>query len=309
MQSPLVETNSLSPDEIPEEDTENEDEGVFTSNEARDMMAILDRVEASVGALRTHLVEQDSLPASKRKRIPKWITKNLLLLTLVWQVACVVALTVVELVDHVPDKKLVKDKTYIVGVVVLAIFQGLNLLLVVFTSVKLAKQIIHHTASSLFLMQSYVSTLLLFAGFYTLIFRLDKKSFTGVTETSSTDDEEKSVLIIELFLLMIYFSASNATLCGSSEVHPDIWYSLIFVILQMVLSFAYFASILSEATSHHRRPQERSARRRRTRGNSMRVRGSLGGSFISSMSAAPLTSRQDNAYGSTTGTPRHVSIQ
>eukprot|EP00118_Oscarella_pearsei_P013756 m.113446 g.113446 ORF g.113446 m.113446 type:complete len:211 (+) comp37458_c1_seq35:47-679(+) len=173
MQSPLVETNSLSPDEIPEEDTENEDEGVFTSNEARDMMAILDRVEASVGALRTHLVEQDSLPASKRKRIPKWITKNLLLLTLVWQVACVVALTVVELVDHVPDKKLVKDKTYIVGVVVLAIFQGLNLLLVVFTSVKLAKQIIHHTASSLFLMQSYVSTLLLFAGFYTLIFRLD----------------------------------------------------------------------------------------------------------------------------------------
>ena len=70
-------------------DDDDDDDGepnVFTANEARDMMTILDRVEASVGALRTHIVEQDSQPTRKRPRLPTWITNNLLILTLVWQV-------------------------------------------------------------------------------------------------------------------------------------------------------------------------------------------------------------------------------
>ncbi|XP_065842735.1 uncharacterized protein [Oscarella lobularis] len=280
------------------DDDDDDDDGepnVFTANEARDMMTILDRVEASVGALRTHIVEQDSQPTRKRPRLPTWITNNLLILTLVWQVACVVALTVIELADHVPDKKLVKDRTYIVGVVILAIFQGLNLLLVIFSSVKLAKQIMHHTASSRFLIQSYMSTLLLFAGLYTLIFRLNNEAITGIPNTSK---EEKSILIIELFLWMIYYSASNATLCGSANVHPVIWYSIIFSIIQMVLSFAYFASILSEATSHHRRPDHQ----RRPRGNSTRSRGSsfVSNSHVESLSLA--RKKRKKAYGSTSFT-------
>ena len=55
-------------------------------------------------------------------------------------------------------------------------FVGCLLIRILGFIVKLAKQIMHHTASSRFLIQSYMSTLLLFAGLYTLIFRLNVRA-------------------------------------------------------------------------------------------------------------------------------------
>ena len=40
-------------------------------------------------------------------------------------------------------------------------------------TVKLAKQIVHHSASFWFLIQCYLSTLVLYAGLYTLVYRFD----------------------------------------------------------------------------------------------------------------------------------------
>ena len=46
-----------------------------------------------------------------------------------------------------------------------------------FYAVKLGKQVLHHTASGTFLAQCYLSTVLLFAGIYTLEFRFDVSLF------------------------------------------------------------------------------------------------------------------------------------
>ena len=46
-----------------------------------------------------------------------------------------------------------------------------------FYAVKLGKQVLHHTASGTFLAQCYLSTVLLFAGIYTLEFRFDVSVF------------------------------------------------------------------------------------------------------------------------------------
>ena len=40
-------------------------------------------------------------------------------------------------------------------------------------AVKLAKQIVHHSASFWFLIQCYLSTVVLYAGLYTLVYRFD----------------------------------------------------------------------------------------------------------------------------------------
>jgi Kef-type K+ transport system membrane component KefB len=139
------------------------------------------------------------------------VTSNLLVITLIWQSACILGLTIVELTIRGSDKKLRKDRTYYVSLVVLVVFQGVNLFLVIITSVKLTKQMLHHTASSSFLFQSYASTLVLFAGLYTVLYRITDTSFEHVTRIG----DEKSVLIVDLFLRMMYYSTSNATLCGT----------------------------------------------------------------------------------------------
>ncbi|KAF6019062.1 hypothetical protein EB796_022617 [Bugula neritina] len=70
----------------------------------------------------------------------------------------------------------------------------------------------------------------------------DKKGWTLHTFNAEKDNEV--IAVSYLFLKMLYNSISSSTLCGSSPVHPDIWYNFILVALQMLLSFLYFTSIL-----------------------------------------------------------------
>jgi hypothetical protein len=121
---------------------------------------------------------------------------------------------------------------------VLCLIELAHLIVVVLVSFKLAKQVLHRTASGIFLAQCYLSTLLLFAGIYTLLFRFSPTGWDQVHLTSS----DHPVLV---YLMMLYFSISTATLCGTSKVEPAFWGAYIAVAIQMLLSFVYFASILS----------------------------------------------------------------
>ncbi|XP_062505347.1 uncharacterized protein LOC134182042 [Corticium candelabrum] len=234
-----------------------------------EVLTLLGQIYIAVQSLESHVRPRPQTSYRQKPRIPSWMTKNLLLLSLVWQSACVFGLTIVELTNDVPDRQLRRDRTYYISLVVLVIFQTINLLVVILTSVKLTKQVMHHTASASFLFQSYASTLLLFAGMYTLLYRIETTCFTHVIDLEG----EKSLLIVELFLKMLYLSSSTGTLCGACKISPEVWYSIMLVMTQMLLSFVYFASILSQATSHHRRSNSgnlnsrRGARSRTTTGN------------------------------------------
>ncbi|XP_064642754.1 uncharacterized protein LOC135497027 [Lineus longissimus] len=139
------------------------------------------------------------------------------------------------------------------------IIELLNLVLVVFTSIKLGQQMFHRRVNGYFLAQCYLSSILLFTGLYALTFRLDHKSWRFVDEYNVVSP--KPLIIVFVFLKMLYLSVSTATLCGSSVITPREWYNYSLMGLQMILSFVAFASILGQMFSHSNGPGYHSARR------------------------------------------------
>lgn len=123
--------------------------------------------------------------------------------------------------------------------------QVVNLVLIVVKSAQVAKQLLDRKVSGIMLAQTYFASILLFSGIYTVTKRLKPDSWKYLRE-DITDDP---VIIIVLYCRFLYFSVSTATLCGSSAVLPNDWYNYIFVSVQMLLSFMYFASILGQAIS------------------------------------------------------------
>ncbi|CAH1240304.1 Hypp5971 [Branchiostoma lanceolatum] len=167
------------------------------------------------------------------------ITKHLLIITLLWQSLYVGILSLIDLAHPAENNDI-----FIAGIVVMITFQLVNLVLVVYTSVKLTQQLYEHKASASFLGQSYLSTVLLFAGLYTCIYRLEPKSWRDVHD----DDALTPELVVVLFIKMFFFSMSTGTLCGASDIVPMEWYNYLVVCVQMLLSFVYFASIFTMAS-------------------------------------------------------------
>ncbi|KXJ16321.1 uncharacterized protein LOC110236052 [Exaiptasia diaphana] len=176
------------------------------------------------------------LKPRRRPRVPRWIVSNLLIITTVWQVLGVVALTLLHLLTQHKRKE---KSTFIWTVAILVVVQAFNLFLVFITSVKLTKQFMHHTLTKSFLGQSFLSLTLLFAGLYTLVYNIEHDSFDG---PHSSNDISSSSLV---FANMLYFSISTATLCGAGHIVPATWYAQLLSSIQMLMSYVYFASVLS----------------------------------------------------------------
>ncbi|XP_067659468.1 uncharacterized protein [Haliotis asinina] len=123
------------------------------------------------------------------------------------------------------------------------LLQVLNLIALVYTSVLLAKLLLRHRVTAFVLAQSYISSLFLFAGLYTLTYRLQPDSWKFIQEDLVSDP----VFVVVLYAKFLFFSVSTATLCGSDNALPKDWYNCIFAAAQMLLSFVYFASILSQS--------------------------------------------------------------
>lgn len=175
-------------------------------------------------------------------RIPKRITNNLLLLTVVWQVLNIAAVSIAEAFESQskgPDKPEEKS-IFLASVIIIALFQLLNLVLVSFTTIKLTKQIMHQTVTKSFLAQSFLSTILLYAGLYTLVYKFDHNSFE-LHNPSATATALRTPLV---FFKMTFFSISTATLCGIASVVPGLWPAQLIASVQMIMSYLYFASVL-----------------------------------------------------------------
>lgn len=172
------------------------------------------------------------------KRIPKWVVNNVLLFSFMWQ--CIVVLLYrVAFNDAFSEQGIPFD----VGVAVMILMQVVQLVFIIIISVKLSKQVLHHTVTNWFLVQTYLATILLFAGVYTVIERAAPSSFVGVFEPG---DSAVHALVTIRFL---YFSCQVMTTTGFGDIRSAAWYADLLVIVQMLLSVLYTTIIFSKGLS------------------------------------------------------------
>ncbi|ESO84376.1 hypothetical protein LOTGIDRAFT_236330, partial [Lottia gigantea] len=177
----------------------------------------------------------------KTKIGPK-IARNIIFVTILLQAVNVLVLS---LIDIWPKKD--SETVIVVSAVTMLVFQLLNLFCLIYTTVDLAKQLYKRSVSNILLAQCYLATILLFCGIYILTYRLKPESWKFIQ-----DDLNKSPdLVIVLYVKILFFSVSTATLCGTANVVPAEWYNYIFTSFQMLLSFVYFASILGQSIASH----------------------------------------------------------
>ncbi|KAJ7393324.1 hypothetical protein OS493_006294 [Desmophyllum pertusum] len=186
-------------------------------------------------------VDLENLTRRRRNhRIPKMCDKQSLILTVFWQILNIAAVSIAEafMTESKGEDKKEEKNIYLVSIIVIVIFQAANLILVFFTTIKLTKQIMHQTVTKSFLGQSFLSTTLLYAGLYTLVYKFDSKAFQNI---SGAKDALNTPLV---FFKMTVFSISTGTLCGSSAIIPDLWSAQLIASTQMLMSYVYFASLL-----------------------------------------------------------------
>ncbi|KAH6933620.1 hypothetical protein HPB50_016808 [Hyalomma asiaticum] len=75
--------------------------------------------------------------------------------------------------------------------------------------------------------QTYLSTVLLFSGFYLVIYRLNPSGW----ELSRTDPMISGGAFTQ-YVRMLYLSVSSATLCGVANIQPVAWYATLSVCFQ-----------------------------------------------------------------------------
>eukprot|EP00043_Microstomoeca_roanoka_P005479 m.55993 g.55993 ORF g.55993 m.55993 type:complete len:434 (+) comp12982_c0_seq1:256-1557(+) len=188
--------------------------------------------------------------ARPKRRKHRWlgprVTHRLLLMTIIWQVLNIGILTLLD--RRIPEQRIqdhfLRDPAVLAGVIIMVVFQTIHLILIVMASIKLAKQILHKTASNSFLIQSYLSTILLYAGVYTLLFRIDKNTFQGVE--SSLESVSAKGFIFLCFMKFLYFSVTTMTSTGFGDITPRSWYMDAIVSSQMLISIVYTTSIFAK---------------------------------------------------------------
>jgi hypothetical protein len=179
-------------------------------------------------------------------KINRWtihplIIRHLLTISLAIQL---VSMFLVYLVDSAYSQS--ADISADTGLFVMIICQVLHLALVVLVSVTLTTQVIDRTVTISFLVSSYLSTVILFAGIYGLIYRITESSFTGLEAWNGGD---AGANVARIFAKLLYFSITTMTTVGMGDIHPNAWYACVVVALQALMSVTYTTVIFARGMS------------------------------------------------------------
>eukprot|EP00111_Clytia_hemisphaerica_P001229 TCONS_00003501-protein len=217
----------------------------FVMNEQFQAIQLAQILEKTAFELRVYSKRrfQRFTPKTRRKKkLPPCVTNNLFLITLVWQLICIAMLEIIDVLFKRFERT--EREYYYTVISIMVVFQFVNLVLSISATMKLKKQYIHKTASMKFMLQSYASTVVLFAGLYTFVAKINPHYFSGLEKVNRGDF--RSVL---LFAKLFFTSISTGTLCGAAKVTAVHFSTEFIMALQMLLSFIYFASILSQVLS------------------------------------------------------------
>ncbi|XP_074654341.1 uncharacterized protein LOC141908272 isoform X2 [Tubulanus polymorphus] len=176
---------------------------------------------------------------SKLKKCLFLMGSHNLIITFILQVLNVAILVVLDGASNTETR----EEILRISEAVMLSLQLLNFLLIVLINVKMMRKLVIHNLTGIFIAQAYLSTLLMFAGIYTTTFRFDEKSWKFVDEPLQPNNRWNIVLV---YVKMLFLSISTGTLCGNAVIVPNSWYNYMFQAFEMLVSFVYFASILSQ---------------------------------------------------------------
>jgi len=131
-----------------------------------------------------------------------------------------------------------------VAVALMSFFQLIHLCVIVISSIKLAKQVLHRTASTMFLAQSYLSTILLFSGIYLLAVVADPDSFGDAVLPKDPTGAVGDVFISALRCL--YFSIVTMSTVGFGDIYPVALWAQMIVALQVLVTVVFTTVIFAQ---------------------------------------------------------------
>eukprot|EP00038_Savillea_parva_P032035 m.93246 g.93246 ORF g.93246 m.93246 type:complete len:272 (+) comp9991_c0_seq3:284-1099(+) len=202
-----------------------------------EIQAKLADVERTLSALRGAVgtVRGGRSGRGGKEKLGRLVTSRLLFLTVMWQVLNVGLLTLLDM--YTPKSVFNPMNDYFtLGIVLMVVCQFMHLIIMVAATVKLAKQLLHHTATSGFLLQSYLSTIVLYAGIYTLLHRYQPDVWSGSQLQGKITSDD---YVIKSFVVFIYYSTATITSTGYGDVYPNSWYLYLLVSTEMLLGVLY----------------------------------------------------------------------
>ena len=131
---------------------------------------------------------------------------------------------------------------------VLVLFELLQGLLLVWASVSVWKTMQTNFVSFSLLVQVYLSFIVGFMGFYSLVYLFTTSSF-NVSASSFGGTPTSAFGVFSLFL---YFSISTMSSAGLGDVVPTLFASQLLSMIQMIAAVTFYSAIFALAISHRR---------------------------------------------------------
>jgi hypothetical protein len=169
------------------------------------------------------------------------------------QLQCFSAL-VVWLVDSSLSKPEQSDSRFAWSIGTCAAFQLLQLLVSAGTLHTLALTLTFGIIRPVYLLHVAANIIFHFAGLYSLFFLITPESFQASAFLMEHDSVFRDFFnrpVLSLCIHFVYFSSIVFTTTGLGDIAPAVWWSRIFVSVQMVCSLALFVNHLMPCPAHH----------------------------------------------------------
>eukprot|EP00467_Chlorarachnion_reptans_P022433 CAMPEP_0114493848 /NCGR_PEP_ID=MMETSP0109-20121206/4329_1 /TAXON_ID=29199 /ORGANISM="Chlorarachnion reptans, Strain CCCM449" /LENGTH=598 /DNA_ID=CAMNT_0001670829 /DNA_START=236 /DNA_END=2032 /DNA_ORIENTATION=+ len=122
--------------------------------------------------------------------------------------------------------------------------QLMELFLILLVSMRLVQKAKSHEVSVSFLLQSFFSTAILFAGVYFTLLLINSNAFRYYSQNRKKDG------VFKVAGELMYFSITVMTTTGYGDIYPATWYAQLAVCIQMVVAFIYTVVIIGLGMVH-----------------------------------------------------------